>query len=507
MSRDLDRLRQAAKHLRRDFARGDADASRRVAAILPHATVLRHADALHILAREAGAESWPKLKFASELASADRATRAERLKYALYLGQHWRVDALLSADPALPDHHMTLAIALYDVARVRAALEADPSLAIAAYGPRRPILHLAFSQYHHHRPDLRDAMIEIAEMLVAHGADVNDAYPSEPDGPHMLSALYGALGHANNVPLARWLLERGANPDDYESLYHATELGHHDGLRLLREFNATTAGTNALARMLDFDDLEGARLLLEMGADPNETVPPHPSGEPVPMIPALHQAARRGRDGRFARLLVEFGARGDQDYNGHGAYALARIMGNRDFATALEELGLASPLTPLEQTLADCADGTLHPSPIPPGTALTAEAALLPVRLAGDDTRLDHLKALLAAGLPFTVVDEMELPPLHIALWQGQVQTVTWLLRQNPDLTHFNAYGGDALGTLMHGADNAPKMAQQDHVACLKLLRAAGVPFRAEEMQGTGSEEMLAALEDWQASRAMEGGG
>ena len=231
------------------------------------------------------------------------------------------------------------------------------------------------------------------------------------------------------------------------------------------------------------------------------------SGEPVPMIPALHQAARRGRDGRFARLLVEFGARGDQDYNGHGAYALARIMGNRDFATALEELGLASPLTPLEQTLADCANGAPHPSPIPPGTALTAEAALLPVRLAGDDTRLDHLKALLAAGLPFTVVDEMELHPLHIALWQGQVETVTWLLRLNPDLTHLNAYGGDALGTLMHGADNAPKMAQQDHVACLKLLRAAGVPFRAEEMQGTGSEEMLAALEDWQASRAMEGGG
>ncbi len=56
--------------------------------------------------------------------------------------------------------------------------------------------------------------------------------------------------------------------------------------------------------MLDFDNLEGAQLLIDYGADPNEFAPDHPSGEPIPTISALHQAARRGRDGRFAELLL-----------------------------------------------------------------------------------------------------------------------------------------------------------------------------------------------------------
>ena len=99
MPTSLDSLRQAAKHLRRDFAKGDADARDRVAAVLPNAQSLRHADALHVIAREAGAESWPKLKFLTDLAAADRDARAERLKLALYFGQHWRTDALLAADP------------------------------------------------------------------------------------------------------------------------------------------------------------------------------------------------------------------------------------------------------------------------------------------------------------------------------------------------------------------------------------------------------------------------
>ncbi|MEL6680676.1 MAG: ankyrin repeat domain-containing protein, partial [Pseudomonadota bacterium] len=159
----------------------------------------------------------------------------------------------------------------------------------------------------------------------------------------------------------------------------------------------------------------------------------------------------------------------------------------------------ASPLSPLEETLAACAIGAPPGRPIDPA-ALTEEARFMPVRLAEDDANLDRLKALAAAGLPLDVTDEMELTPLHIALWEGQVKTVAWLLDRNPDFAHRNAYGGDALGTLMHGADFAPKRSAQDHVACLALLRNAGVPFREKEVQETGSEEMLAALEEWQSS-------
>ncbi|MEX1344977.1 MAG: ankyrin repeat domain-containing protein, partial [Candidatus Limnocylindrales bacterium] len=86
---DLDRHRQEAKRLRRAFAAGDADAVRRVRAVLGDAGLPQHAQALHVIAREQGHSSWPRLKLALETAAMDRAQRAERLGRALYFGQEW----------------------------------------------------------------------------------------------------------------------------------------------------------------------------------------------------------------------------------------------------------------------------------------------------------------------------------------------------------------------------------------------------------------------------------
>ena len=339
MMHSLDYLRRQAKQLKRDFSQGQRDAVDRVHMVLPEATSIRHADALHVIACEQGHQSWPRLKLANELSEMDRAARAERLKIALYLGQNWVTDDLLRADPDLPTHNLGLLCAIYDVDGVRRALGKDPEAAVKMVGVRRPILHLAFSRHFRAAPDRAEAMIAIAEALVAAGADVNDSYPAEPGSEHRLSALYGALGHAGNLGLAEWLLDWGADPNDNESLYHATELGHLDGVKLLMRYGVSTRGTNALARMLDFDDLEGARLLLDYGADPNEAVLDHPSGQPIATIPALHQAARRCRDGRFAELLLDHGADASVTWQGHSAYALARAYGNTSFAAALKSSG------------------------------------------------------------------------------------------------------------------------------------------------------------------------
>jgi ankyrin repeat protein len=99
---------------------------------------------------------------------------------------------------------------------------------------------------------------------------VNDGYPSETGSPHMLSTLYGAIGHANNMTLGQWLLDHGADPNDNESLCHATELGHLDGLRMLLAAGADPKGTNALLRALDFNNRDMVALLLENGADADE---------------------------------------------------------------------------------------------------------------------------------------------------------------------------------------------------------------------------------------------
>lgn len=495
MTPSIEKLRREAKALKKAVAAGDAEALARVRAVLPEAETLKHADALHVIAVEQGHDSWPKLKFAAEAEAMDRDARRERLKMALYFGQGWVIERLLATDPDLAAGQFHLEVALYDRTAVEARLARDPEAALREVGPRRPILHLAFSRYIHLRPELKPDMLAIAAALVAHGADVNDSYPSEPGSPHRLSALYGALGHADNLTLAEWLLDKGADPDDNESLYHATELGHLDGLRLLLDRGATIAGTNALPRMLDFDNLDGVRMLLEAGADPNEGIAAHPSGEPAMVIPALHQAARRMCSGEIAALLIAHGADGRAPYHGHSAYALARLRGNRPVARALEEAGQATQLDPTENLLAQAAEVEVS-GKVDPAT-LTEETRRLIGRVLGVDGRLEHIQRLVAVGLDPDEPDEMGMPAIHIAGWEGHADAVEWLLTLGPDLTRKNDYGGDLIGTILHGAEFSPARAHRDHLRCAELALAAGAPLHRADIEGTGAEALAAYLEDW----------
>lgn len=497
MMHSLDYLRRQAKQLKRDFSQGKRDAVDRVLKVLPEVASIRHADALHVIAREQGHQSWPRLKLAVELSAMDRSARAERLKIALYLGQNWVTDDLLRADPDLPAHNLGLRCAMYDVDGVRKALSKDPAAAVRMVGMRRPILHLAFSRHFRAAPARMDAMIAIAEALVAAGADVNDSYPAEPGSEHRLSALYGALGHAGNLRLAEWLLDQGADPNDNESLYHATELGHLDGLKLLMRYDVSTRGTNALARMLDFDNLEGVRLLLDYGADPNEAVLDHPSGEPIDTIPALHQAARRGRDGHVAQLLLDHGADAAEIWQGHSAYALARAYGNAPFAAALEAAGHGRKLGEAEAILAACAEGAVPSGRPLDDLPLDQEERRMLTRVILWEDRLDHAKALVAAGIDPDLPEEMGMTPLHLAGWAGLRDHVAWLLTLEPDLSHVNDYGGDIVGTIVHGSENRLDVEERDHVGCARLVLEAGAALRRSDLLGAMQEEMAAFLRDW----------
>ena len=63
---DLAAYKKAARKLKKQHAAGDAGALSRVSAHVREDRQLRHADFLHVIAREAGQDSWPKLKFAIE---------------------------------------------------------------------------------------------------------------------------------------------------------------------------------------------------------------------------------------------------------------------------------------------------------------------------------------------------------------------------------------------------------------------------------------------------------
>ncbi len=497
--KSIDQLRRDAKALRRAYEAGDGNARARIETHPPRqaGAGLKHADFLHVIARETGFASWPQLVWAAETVGLDRAARQQRLRTALFHGQNWVVDRLLGETPDLAGDAFDLKCALYDRVAVAAALGEDPSLATRTFGPRRPILHLAFSKHIHARPDLEADMLGVAEALVVNGADVNDGFPYEPGSDHLLSALYGAIGHANNMALGRWLLEHGADPNDGESLYHATELGHHEGLRLLIGAGADPEGTNALLRAMDFHDVTAVKMLLDAGALADEFNDAEVGGERPWVIPALHQAARRMCGREMIEVLLDAGADPGREFEGMTPYAYACVFGNEVLRSVLEERGHETRLSPVEARMARIADGeVLDGDWIDPDTLPEACRNIVRLILHLPD-KLTHVQRLVASGLEYDRPDAEGLTPVQVAGWEGLPEVLAYFLSLKPDLSHVNGYGGTLLSTIIHGSENAPDRATRDHVACLELVLKEGValPRRAPDL--AGNEEVAAFLADW----------
>lgn len=500
MDHSLDKLRRAARRLRKSYETGAPAAIERIRQHPLTKGELRHADFLHVIAREQNFDSWPKLKLAAETMGLDRAAKQQRLKIALYNGQMHVVQHLLWDTPDLAKGTLGLEIALYDRHAVAAALARDGAAAITPLGPRRPMLHLAFSRYIHIRPELASDMLAIAQMLLDHGASVDDSMPTSPDNDHPLSALYGAIGHANNMALGRWLLENGANPNDGESLYHATELGHHEGLKMLLAHGATPGGTNALLRAMDFHDHKAVQMLLKAGARPDDFADVSVGGEAPWVVPALHQAARRMSDRQMIDLLLDAGADPARQYQGASAYSYARVFGNDALAKAIEARGAAHALSPIEAMLSDAADGKT------PGKTVGAfintddlqpayrDIIRMIVHLPG---KLPHVQALVALGVEYDRPDSDGLTPVQVAGWEGLPEMMRYLLSLKPDLSHVNGYGGTLLGTIIHGSENAPDRQARDHLACAKLALEHGVALPARAVELAGQPEMAEFLADW----------
>ncbi|MBY6049722.1 ankyrin repeat domain-containing protein [Vannielia litorea] len=497
MTSEIDRCRRAAKRLKKAHAAGEAEALARAAAVLPPERLapLRHVDALHVIAREEGAESWPRLKLRIELHAATPEQRLRRLREALENGFHWAVREVLAVAPDLARADPGVAAALYDLSYWQAALAADREAATREIEGAPPLCHLAFSRWVHGDGTVEN-MRALAELLLAHGADVNAGKPEPGGSGHMLSPLYGAIGHGNNMALGRWLLDHGADPNDGESLYHATELGHTDGLTMLLEAGAKNEGTNALLRALDFEDIEPVRMLLAAGADPNEGVAAHPSGEPPMKASALHQAARRMRSGAVARLLIEAGASLTAPWDGRSPYATARVFGNAEVAQIIAEAGGETPLSGSDGIIAEAAEGRVPTGRLVPEELSPETRTLLRgiIHLPG---ALPRVKALVAAGMEWDRSDDMGVPPVQIAGWEGLSEIMAFLLSLGPDLEHKNQYGGDLLGTTLHGTANAPDRAVRDHLGCVRLALEAGLPLYRGYLLFTGSEEIAGVLADY----------
>lgn len=493
--------KQAAKHLRRALLTADRAAVERFAAVFTSRDPAgaTHADCLHVVAREAGAESWPRLKLAVETAAMTRDQRIDRLRRAVANGAFYIVDRLLSLDPTLTDADIGLQLAF---ARQPAIdrLAQDPALATTPRDDRWPIHDLCFSKIQQRDPTCRDTQIALLDALIAAGADVNQGTPAEPGSEHTLSPLYGALGHAANMPLAEALLRHGADPNDNESLYHATELPTLDGVRLLFAHGAAIGETNAFYRMLDHENVEGAQLFLDHGADPNDPVYRHPAPLPADDRNALHHAIFRGRTAAIGELLIAHGVDTTATYDGHTPYALALACGNQSMAEMLAARGVDTTLSPSEQFLAAVAraDTAQARSVIAANPDIWNDLSDKDRRrqtdLAMDRNSLPVLRAMAEVGFDPNLPGESDTPPIHAAAWWGHADIVDLYIGLGADLESVNMFGGTALGTAIHGSANCPGRADGDYIRVVGALLDAGAKIKPGDLE-MGSEDVTALVE------------
>lgn len=502
--------KKQAKALLKACRAGDPAALTRVQAHLSSrrsgdVSQLTLADAQFVIARERGFPSWTKLKAHIE-AHQPIAQQAERLLHAAWNGQLEIVTRLLTRTPALARFSIYTACAAVDVDAVAdwlTRVSAWPAPAADQPG-FSPLMYICSSRMHTLGPSYANASLRCAQLLLDHGVDPNSYEVGGPDGSR-LSALYFACV-ANNVPVVKLLLDRGAEPNDGESTYHAAELNHIECLELLTAHGARISekhpswGNTVLYFLASHaTDAQGMRWVLEHGADPNVT-----SGEANEL--PLHQAAARGHVEMVEMLLAHGADPNLARKDGRTSYAFAVRGGN---VTVLDKLRAAGAVPtgvmPQDELIGACMRGDEATA-----RSITSANSQLIETLAPEDRNvfaieagkgnIEAVRTMAAIGFDPSWEHADGGTPLHLAAWQGRVDVVKLLVQLGaPINVRDKTYGSSPIAWAAHGSTYC-RRADESYCAIVDTLIDAGAQYEPtinrwnQPLQGMASSRVRARL-------------
>jgi len=363
------------------------------------------------------------------------------LEAALWHGSLERANQILSEHPELGSSDIHTAAVVGDDEAVRRFIAADPGSVNAKLPPYDgdALNYLGLSKYLRLDKSRSDAFVRAATALLDAGADPNTGFWNKGE---FETALYGAAGVAHHAGVTRLLIERGADPNDPEVVYHTPEDWDLEALKAVVETGRLTAESLSLMlmRKADWHHTEGVKYLLEHGADPNAS---WKHG-----FNALQHAIVRDNDLPIIELLLEHG--GDLAAplpKGGTTLGLAARRGRSDILELAARRRLSVEM-PIEGLLVACAmhdDESVreiarqNPAVV---QELVANGGQVLAEFAGNDNA-GGVRRLLDLGIPvdarFHEGDgywgvAKDSTALHVAAWRAAHDTARLLIERGADV-------------------------------------------------------------------------
>jgi ankyrin repeat protein len=441
----IDHLRRQGRDLLRAAQAGDTAAIGRIRAVSDALTL---ASAQLAVAREYGFASWTRLRDEVTARTAGLAQQAEAFCEASIRDGTGRAARMLAATPEIAGYSFATAVILGDADRVRTEIGRDPGLATRADARSgwTPLHAACASRWHRLDPGRAEGLLAVAQMLLDAGADSNGSTGGQ-GGHGGWTPLRCAVAGAANPLITRLLLERGAVPGDHDLYLAGFSEDNDECLRLLLGHTTDVAqiARMALAAPISTNYTEGARLLLEAGADPNRYADDADSP-----APAVYAAVRSGCSAELTGLLLVHGADPDTPGpDGRSPYALATVQGRADLAALLRRYGAADDTTGTDRFLAACqyADQAAVQQQLAqdPGLSgrLTAAQQATAMIDAAETGNTAAITLMLDLGFPVDASGEDGGTALHASAYSGSAPAVGLLLDRGADIeardTHWNS--------------------------------------------------------------------
>jgi ankyrin repeat protein len=438
---NLDQLRHQAKDLLRAANEGDRRALAQIQLVADRLTL---ASAQLAVARAYGFASWAKLKAEVEARTLDLAEKVDAFCKASISDGTGRAARMLAATPAIAGYSFATAVILGDAARVSEELRRDPGLA-SRPEPRSgwtPLHAVSASRWHQLEPARSEGLLAVAQLLLEAGADPTANTSPRPGRTTSWSALRCAVASANsgpsNRPVIGLLLEHGVIPDDHDLYLAGFAHDRHQLLRLLLERvpNLPEIAEQALAAPISSGDVEGARLLLQAGADPRRYV--DDDGQATPVLAA---AIRAGCSAELLELLLEHGADPNAiGPDGRSPDRLATAAGRLDLVELLRRHRADDQATGGDKFLSAClqADRTSAQRQIAEDPGLLArltDGERAAIVRAAEQGNSAAVALMLDLGFPLeTRSGDHGATPLHAAAYSGSANTVRLLLDRGANI-------------------------------------------------------------------------